>query len=500
MKAVILARVSTAEQEEGHSVDAQVDRLREYCQRRNLDVVQVFRIVESSTKGKRKEFHAMLDFVKAQPGTVAVVADAVDRVQRGFKESILLQELVDKEKIEIHFNRENMVIGRNASSSDIIRWDFCVVMSKSYVTSLSENVKRSYQHKLKNGEWACKAPLGYWNDYDSVKDKRTVIQDKERAFMIRHLFEEYATGTISVGELTRRAKQWGLTNNKTHSPISKSQMHYLIQNPFYSGFMKVNGQQYPHYYERIITPELFQRCEEVRLGHHKKPFKYGGKGFLFRGLLHCADCGCAFSSEIKKGKYIYLRPTRSQGDCQCVTMREEVVLEQLAEAFKTLRLPHDLLAKLRGHLKSGVEHEKDAHNAVILHIRKEHDLVKKKLDNALELRLDESITKEEYDEIVPKLRVRLHQLNNQLQGHMKADETFSNTVTSLLDLASQAYDHFLSSEIEEKRHLMGFVFSNLKIKANKLEYSMRKPFDKVVKMQNRPEWLRDLDSNQGPSD
>ena len=112
MKAIILARVSTAEQEEGHSVDAQVDRLREYCQRRNFNVLQVFRIVESSTKGKRKDFHAMLDFVNSQRETIAVVADAVDRVQRSFKESIILQDLVDKEKIETHFNREGMIIGK----------------------------------------------------------------------------------------------------------------------------------------------------------------------------------------------------------------------------------------------------------------------------------------------------------------------------------------------------------------------------------------------------
>ncbi len=36
MKAVILARVSTQEQTQGHSIEAQIDRLREYCKRKNL--------------------------------------------------------------------------------------------------------------------------------------------------------------------------------------------------------------------------------------------------------------------------------------------------------------------------------------------------------------------------------------------------------------------------------------------------------------------------------
>jgi DNA invertase Pin-like site-specific DNA recombinase len=46
MKAIIRARVSTKGQEEGHSIAAQ-------------------RLVESSTRGERKEFAAMLAFAQA---------------------------------------------------------------------------------------------------------------------------------------------------------------------------------------------------------------------------------------------------------------------------------------------------------------------------------------------------------------------------------------------------------------------------------------------------
>ena len=56
MKAVILARVSSKEQEEGHSLPAQQSRLIEYAKRKGLDVIKIFKIVESSTRGKRKEF------------------------------------------------------------------------------------------------------------------------------------------------------------------------------------------------------------------------------------------------------------------------------------------------------------------------------------------------------------------------------------------------------------------------------------------------------------
>ena len=66
-----------------------------------------------------------------------------DRFQRSFKESVLIDELIRKEQIELHFHREGMVIGKGASSSDILRWDFSVMGAKSYVLNLSENVRRA---------------------------------------------------------------------------------------------------------------------------------------------------------------------------------------------------------------------------------------------------------------------------------------------------------------------------------------------------------------------
>lgn len=54
MKAVILARVSSREQENGMSIDAQLENLNKYIQRNGLSLLKTFQITESSTKGDRK--------------------------------------------------------------------------------------------------------------------------------------------------------------------------------------------------------------------------------------------------------------------------------------------------------------------------------------------------------------------------------------------------------------------------------------------------------------
>lgn len=152
MKAVILTRVSTKMQEERLSLRAQSKRLEEYAERRELDVIKRFEIIESSTRGERKRFMEMINFCKKQKETIAIVADTVDRVQRSFKESVLLDELMRQDKIELHFYREGMILNSKSTSADIMRWDFSVMGAKAYVLQLSENVRRSTELKTKTGK------------------------------------------------------------------------------------------------------------------------------------------------------------------------------------------------------------------------------------------------------------------------------------------------------------------------------------------------------------
>ena len=296
MKAIILARVSTKEQEEGHSIAAQRQRLLDHCARKGLEVVKTFEIVESSTKGERKEFMAMLDFAKSQGETIAIVADAVDRFQRSFKESVLIDDLIKKGLVELHFHREGMVICRNASSSDILRWDFSVVGAKAYTMNLSENVRRSLEFKRRNGEWGGKAPLGYLNIRDA-NNKSMLVPDPERAPLVRMLFEDYAKGTDSIsGDLVEKARKWGLRNkSRKGGLLSASQIQHILNNPFYFGVMRVKGDLQPHRYEPIISQALFDRCQAVAEGraaalgcHRHRPG--GFSGLLESSVLVSVHC------------------------------------------------------------------------------------------------------------------------------------------------------------------------------------------------------------------
>jgi len=278
MKAIILARVSTTEQEDGHSLDAQINRLKDYCQRKGLIIDKEFVIVESSTRGERPEFNKMITYIKSQKEKIALVCDKVDRLQRSFKEVPILEELRRSGKLVLHFNVENQILDENASSSQIMAYQMFVMMAENYTNCISDNVRRSIEKKLNEGSICGKAPVGYINTLDKNGNK-TVIIDPMRGHIIKKLFEEYATGLVSYKELADMAFNWGLRGNTSKpKPLVKNQISSILQNPFYYGYMKVKDNLYAHIYEPLITRELFRKCElyslHFKIGRYCKQLNF----------------------------------------------------------------------------------------------------------------------------------------------------------------------------------------------------------------------------------
>jgi DNA invertase Pin-like site-specific DNA recombinase len=106
--------------------------LREYAERKGLVVDEIFKITESSTKDTRREFERILERIRKSRETIALVADTIDRVQRSFKESVVLDNLRKEGKVEIHFMREGLILNLKSNSSDILRWDMGVMFARSY--------------------------------------------------------------------------------------------------------------------------------------------------------------------------------------------------------------------------------------------------------------------------------------------------------------------------------------------------------------------------------
>jgi len=99
-------------------------------------------------------------------------------------------------------------------------------------------------------------------------------------------------------------------------------------------------------------------------------------------------------------------------------------------------------------------------------------------------RYDGKIDEAFFDRKLQEYKAREREIVQEMERHMNADESFHVTDNMVLSLARRARQIFESSEVEEKRQLLNFVFQNLELKDKKLFVDYREPF-KMIKDTSR---------------
>lgn len=506
MKAIILARVSTEEQKDaGNSLPAQTDRMIKYCQKKEFPIVKKYSFDEGAYRKKRDDFDKMIDYIKKSKEKLVICFDKVDRFSRNVFDKRIsnLYEMTMQDKIEMHFVSDNLIINSNISAVEKFHFAMNLGLAKYYSDAISDNVKRAFEGKIKRGEWLTKAPIGYLNEEDPVTKRKIIIIDKQRAYLVQEIFNLYATGSYSIRGLANLMKKKGLTNNKPpYNYLSHSRLNHVITNPFYYGIMKVKGNLEPHNHGNLISKELFDRCQDVILGYHKKPFKWSTihTSVLGRGMMECADCGCAISSDKKKNKYIYLKCTESKGKHGAKRMEEKKLLKQINKILDLLVIPDDILADLINQVNQTHQTKIEYHKNSITQLQTEYTQIQTSLDTLLDLCINRSITQDEYDKKAKDLKNRQYDITQSMKDHTEADEKFVKSVTFLLNICSKAPQIFAkSSEIDKKRQLLKFVFSNLQLKDENIIYKLKTPFDLLLQAKECSYKLRGWVSNPRPT-
>ncbi len=98
-QAIIFARVSSDKQEDGHSLDAQLELGQKYCDKNHLTPINKVSIVESSM-GDRPKFYQMIDFIKKRKDKISIICHCTDRLHRDFEAMGCIMNLLKEGKIQ----------------------------------------------------------------------------------------------------------------------------------------------------------------------------------------------------------------------------------------------------------------------------------------------------------------------------------------------------------------------------------------------------------------
>lgn len=489
MKAILIARVSTLDQKEaGNSLPAQITRLERYCQNKNFEVIKTCSFDESAYTDDRSEFDRIIDFVLTQKEKVVVCFDKVDRLSRNVFDKRIsdLNKKALNDELEIHFVSDGQILSSRVSATEKFQFGISLGLAKYYSDAISDNVKRAQEQKIRKGEWLSQAPFGYKNI--QLENRTDIILDEQAAHIVKEVFSRYATGGYSMQLLCNKVKtEFGLT-------WPKSYLGRMLNNTFYHGVMVIKGKSYPHRYPPIIAKSLFDQVQEVKSGFKKKPFKYAGLPFLYRGLIRCNDCGLSISPERHKG-HAYYHCTEYKGKHGAKWLREEKITTQLGEVFKALQMPEHIMHQILDTLSSVHQNKIEFHNSQYDKLTKEQKQLSKMMDNLYIDKLKGKISDEQYDNFYQSFISQKEDITSRLSNLNEAEDNYYITAKYVLELSNRAYELFMGSEVEERRQLINLVLQNLKLDGQKLVYDVRKPFDEIVKSNDRNEWLGRQDSN-----
>jgi hypothetical protein len=250
-------------------------------------------------------------------------------------------------------------------------------MAKNYIDNLSEETRKGMQEKAEQGLWPSFAPLGYRNVAGS-EGKKIIAVDRGSGPIISKLFEWYATGSISLQEVARKARAAGLVYRKRGAKVPVSTIHAILRNRIYTGQFVWKGKLYQGNHEPLVSIDLWERVQDVLDSRHAKKHRRVKHHFAFSGLITCAKCGCSVVGEIKKQRYVYYHCTgyvdkRQENPpiCRRCYVREEVLEQQFTALLGRLQFDDEVLAWVHEALRASHADKRQEQEEAISRLRAE---------------------------------------------------------------------------------------------------------------------------------
>ncbi len=395
----LYARKSTdVEDKQVMSIDAQLHELREFAVRERANIVAELIEKRSTKTPGRPIFNDMLARIEAGEAD-GILAWHPDRLARNSIDGGQIIYLLDTGKIKTlrfpTFRFESDPQGK-------FMLNIMFGQSKYYVDNLSENTKRGLREKVRRGEFPHQAPIGYLNDYRTKK----IIVDRERAPIVKEVFEMYATGEATLDTLRQFLGKRGIRSSKGKT-VGRSFVSRLLSNPIYYGHFLYAGEVHEGKHEPIITKDLFDRADTILNRRWRcSPTENTAQPKAFMGLLRCGGCGMMITAEHKKKRqkngnthsYTYYRCTKKNKaqPCRQPFVREEALDAEISSLLKPFALRTDWADEMLTRVKEEKMRSAQSDAQVAVQKRGEIEKINLRLQKLLDSFLDEIIDRETY--------------------------------------------------------------------------------------------------------
>lgn len=254
MKTGIYVRVSTEEQVDGFSINAQIDKLMKYSDSCDWEVIDFY--IDEGISGKnlcdRSEVKRLIDDV-CNHRINNVLVYKLDRITRSVKDLIYLIELFDKYNCTFNSMTEKIDTS-NAVGRMFIK--IIGIFAEFERENLAERVSMGYEQKTREGNYTnCNGVYGY--DYVDGK----LIVNYNESIVVKNIFNSFLNGE-SMLRIAKRLES-NFVPTKRGGKWRTSTIKSILTNPLYIGNVryglhKNNGfEVVGKNIDKIISKELF---------------------------------------------------------------------------------------------------------------------------------------------------------------------------------------------------------------------------------------------------
>lgn len=269
----LYVRVSTdAQYEEGYSLEAQEQKLKQWCELKDYKNYQVYPDGGWSGSNLDRPEMKRLMFDITNHRVRRVIVYKLDRLSRSQKDTLfLLEELFIPNDIEFISINENFDTSTPYGKAMI---GILSVFAQLERENIRERTRMGMYERVKAGYWmgGNGTPFGY--DYDSSQD---ILVPNEHAEDVRKIYELYLQGYST----TMLAKMFPVSGDR--------QITLILDRITYIGKISYNGEIFQGRHEPIIDENTWNQVQEERERRSTKSTT--SSNYLLTGLVYCGKCG-----------------------------------------------------------------------------------------------------------------------------------------------------------------------------------------------------------------
>lgn len=370
----LYARVSTEDQAERQTIQAQLDFLRKYCDLHQIPVAGEY--VDDGISGtvpldRRPEGRRLLDDAEARRFG-AVLAYRVDRLGRSLR--ALLDAHDDLERLGVALRSGTEPID---TSTPIGRFIFQLLggFAELERNTIQERMTGGRDRIARAGKYTGgPVALGYAVDADGyLRPSERVVEalGVTEADLVRGLFERIAGGSSLVQEAARfqahgipAVRRYGTRVVTVGEQWTAGRVWHLLHNPAYKGeaVLKSRNGTVSCPVPALVEPTLWDAAQAQLARNRTLSAKNATRDYLLRGLIRCAHCGRGYAGTAAKKGDRYVRRYRCNTKvmsgrfqaptCEGMAINAQKIEERIwADIKHWAEQPGDYLAEAQAQLR-----------------------------------------------------------------------------------------------------------------------------------------------------